>query len=106
MRPHCRFFVLVNMRCPRCKNEDMRYFAYDKGIWYCRRCIAFSRINVGDHIHPAVLSHRAWKGKPQMDYQLTKHQADVSQKVLFNLKQGKDVFVYASTGARQNRDHI
>lgn len=93
------FFVFVNMRCPRCNNEDPKYFAYDKGIWYCRRCIVFSRVNVGDRIHPAVLSHRVWKGKPELEYELTPHQKKVSDRALSELKKGKDVFVYASTGA-------
>lgn len=97
--PYGLFFVSANMRCPRCKNEDSKYFAYDKGIWYCRRCIVFSRINVGDRIHPAVLSHRVWKGKPELEYELTSHQKMVSERALSELKKGKDVFIYASTGA-------
>lgn len=77
----------------------MRYFAFDQGIWYCRKCIVFSRINIGDRIHPAVLSHRIWNGQPNMDFPLTKPQRDVSKRALEQLEKGKDVFIYASTGA-------
>ncbi len=33
------------MKCYQCGNEDKRYFAYDKGVYYCRKCVAFGRMD-------------------------------------------------------------
>jgi len=93
------FIVMNSMKCPRCKNEDPRLFGYDNGVYYCRRCIPFSRVNIGDTILPCTLSKKVWKGKPELDYELTNAQKKASHKALSYLKQGKDVFVYAATGA-------
>ena len=40
------------MECKRCGNQDTKYFAYDPfhENWYCRKCIAFGRINVNEPI--------------------------------------------------------
>ncbi len=87
------------MRCLRCGNEDNRFFKKDHGVFYCRKCIQFSRLDVG--IEPLVpkLTHRVYKKGFILDYELTSDQKKASQDVLTFLKQGKDVFVYAATGA-------
>ena len=87
------------MKCPRCQNENPRLFGYDKGTYYCRKCIAFSRVNIGDTIAPCVLAHRVWKGHPSLEYELTKYQKACSLQALKILQSGKDVFVYAAAGA-------
>ena len=85
------------MKCNRCQNEDPKLFAYDHGVYYCRKCIDFSRLEV-------KLKHRTWKGKPKLDYELTASQKCASHEVYQHLSKGKDVILYASTGARQNRN--
>lgn len=87
------------MKCPRCKNEDPRLFGYDNGTWYCRCCIGFSRVDIGETILPCTLSHRIWKGEPVLRYTLTPAQKQCALQVLKFLQQKKDVFVYAATGA-------
>ncbi|MBQ0065700.1 MAG: DEAD/DEAH box helicase family protein [Firmicutes bacterium] len=87
------------MRCLRCKNEDTRFFYNDQGIWYCRKCIAFGRVNVGDCVQPAILSKTKWRGDIKLQYPLTPHQKMCSELVIQYLKQGKSVFLYAATGA-------
>ena len=56
------------MKCNRCQNEDPKLFAYDHGVYYCRKCIDFSRLEVNEKINPVKLKHRTWKGKPKLDY--------------------------------------
>ncbi len=87
------------MRCLRCGNEDERYFKKDHGTYYCRKCIQFSRLDLG--IEPKVpkLTHKVYKKGFVLDYELTFAQKKASSDVLNFLKQGKDVFVYAATGA-------
>lgn len=87
------------MKCLRCQNEDERLFGFDHGTWYCRKCVAMSRLDVGESVRPVSLSHRVWKGSPVLKYELTDAQKRVSKQALSYLKQGKDVFVYAATGA-------
>ena len=87
------------MKCLRCGNEDVRFFGFDHGTWYCRKCVALGRLDLGQKVHPAMLSSRVWKGQPCLRYELTQAQKKVSQEALNYLKQGKDVFVYAATGA-------
>lgn len=87
------------MKCLRCKNENPCFFYNDQGIWYCRKCIAFGRVNVGDRIKPVSLSKTVWKGDFLLQYPLTEHQQKCSEQIIQFLKQGKSVFLYAATGA-------
>ena len=92
------------MKCNRCQNEDPKLFAYDHGVYYCRTCIYFSRLEVNETINPVKSKHRTWNGKPKLDYELTASQKCASHEVYQHLSKGKDVILYASTGARQNRN--
>lgn len=87
------------MKCLRCQNEDPRFFYRDHGVWYCRKCVGFSRLDVGIKPLKPTLSRRQWKGQPCLEYELTPKQKEASARVLSHLKQGKDVFLYAATGA-------
>lgn len=87
------------MKCNRCQNEDPKLFAYDHGVYYCRKCIDFSRLEVNEKIKPVKLMHKTWKGKPKLDYELTALQKLASHDVYKYLSNGKDVILYASTGA-------
>ena len=66
--------------------------------------LIFSRLEVNEKINPVKLKHRTWKGKPKLDYELTASQKCASHEVYQHLSKGKDVILYASTGARQNRN--
>ena len=57
------------MKCNRCQNEDPKLFAYDHGVYYCCKCIDFSRLEVNEKIKPVKLMHKTWKGKPKLDYE-------------------------------------
>lgn len=87
------------MRCDRCKNEDKNLFAYDHGVYYCRKCIDFSRLEVSEKVKPVPLTHRVWSGKPVLKYDLTFAQKKVSHEAYMHLENGKDVIVFACTGA-------
>ncbi len=87
------------MRCPRCGNEEQDYFYHDRGRWYCRRCIAFGRIDVGE-----VLAPPRWESSPiacsyHLDYTLSDLQLQVVEEVCRYLEQGENVLIYAATGA-------
>ena len=87
------------MKCNQCGNEDERFFAYDKGVYYCRKCVAFGRKDAYEKVNSCHLSTRVIDVKPQLKYELTNKQKIISNKIVTYLKQNKDVFVYAATGA-------
>ena len=87
------------MKCNRCQNEDPKLFAYDHGSYYCRKCIDFSRLEVNEKVKPVKLMHRTWNGKPRLNYSLTPSQVQASHEVYQYLCKGKDVMLYAATGA-------
>ena len=81
-------------KCPRCGNEDRRYIGYRNGEPYCRRCISFSGKEATYEVD--------LKGKNPnlfLDYSLSEDQKKVSKDVLRILKDGKNVLIYAVTGA-------
>lgn len=87
------------MKCDRCKNEDPALFGYDHGVYYCRKCIDFSRLDVGEKVQPVSLSHRVWDGSPSLKYALTDHQKQVSHQAYMYLCDHKDVLIFAAAGA-------
>lgn len=87
------------MKCNRCQNENPKLFTYDHGVYYCRKCIDFSRLEVNEKIEPAKLKHRTWVGEPKLNYSLTPSQVEASHTVYHHLCEGKDVMLYAATGA-------
>lgn len=93
------FFEITYMKCLRCNNEDPKFFGYDQGIYYCRKCISFSRINANEKIEPCLLKTRKIKANYHLQYELTPYQKKISNQVLDYLKNKQDVFLYACTGA-------
>lgn len=87
------------MRCERCGNEDPMYFYQDKDIWYCRKCIAFGRIDVGAKPKVVEYSKKVHKVSYQLEYPLTKEQERVVHEIRSHQAQGKDVLIYAACGA-------
>ena len=87
------------MKCLRCQNEDPRFFYKDHGLWYCRKCVQFSRLDVGLRPLRPALSRKSFPQPPVWKYELTPKQKQVSQEILHHLMHGKDVFLYAATGA-------
>ncbi len=87
------------MKCLRCLNTDPKYFYEDHGVYYCRKCVGFSRMDVNEKVRPVHLSQKALDVSPQLEYSLTESQKRISHEILNHLRSGKDVFVYAATGA-------
>lgn len=87
------------MRCHRCGNEDFRFFGTDHGVPYCRFCLSFSRLDVGQHPAVPVLKAPVWRGKIRLSFALTPFQQEVSRQILSCLQAGDSVFCYAVAGA-------
>lgn len=78
--------VVIGMQCQRCKNTDPKYFAYDHGIYYCRKCITFGRLDVGEKPKVPQVSHVVYKKGYHLDFEMTALQKAAAEKTLTYLK--------------------
>ena len=85
--------------CLRCGNADPEYFWNDEGVWYCRRCIAFGRIDAGQRPIPPKWEKRVIHCEYHLKYPLTAAQKRTVDEVMEGLNGGHDVLIYAATGA-------
>lgn len=79
--------------CPRCGNDDPRYFGFKNNQPYCRLCISFQgrevkSYQVDDEDTSASLT-----------YPLSLEQEDISVKLLENFKNNKSTLVHAVCGS-------
>lgn len=87
------------MRCPRCQNEEKKYFYKSSKGWICRRCIQFRR----QLVEEKITSHEIEEVKVDaqeyiLKYPLTPKQKEISYQCLQSLLVGKDVFIDALCG--------
>lgn len=87
------------MRCKRCGNEDEMYFFNDHGVWYCRKCIAFGRIDVGEIPETKPCIKRKFNCDYHLKYPLTPMQDMAVKQIMGYLHKKRDVLVYAACGA-------
>lgn len=86
-------WVKMNFTCPRCGNDDPRYFGEKDGIPYCRLCLSYQGKTADSHF-------RVKEGITlSLDYPLSPKQEEVSSQVFYLLKQKKNVLIHAVTGA-------
>ncbi|WP_305180391.1 helicase-related protein [Faecalibaculum rodentium] len=89
----------AGLACSRCGNTNPALFGSDHGIPYCRRCVAFSRLDAGAQLQIPLLKEPAWEGQIHLDFALTPFQQQASDQILDWLKQGESVFCYAACGS-------
>ena len=87
------------MKCLRCGNVDPKYFYLDKNTYYCRKCVQFGRVNLGEEIIPKSYKCKKHRVHPKLEFELTQAQKDVSSEILKNAINGQDSLVYACCGA-------
>ncbi len=79
--------------CPRCGNSNPKYFGYINGKAYCRFCISMNGEKAKEHIYSGATAEL------KLDYQLSKEQKEISERVIFNYKRGFDTLINAVCGA-------
>lgn len=87
------------MRCLRCGNTENRYFYKDERGWYCRRCIMFGRVNVGELPEGKRGIRKKHAISYKLKYPLTPAQKQCAAQIAFHLQHHQDVLVYAACGA-------
>lgn len=83
----------LDFECPRCHNRDEKYIGFRNGIPYCRLCLPFQGKEAKE------MKKRNFKFALRLDYPLSDNQEKVSQSVLEAVKEKKNVFIHAVTGA-------
>lgn len=86
------------MKCLRCGNVDEKYFYNDRGVYYCRKCIQFGRVNVGELPAKSTYMCKKHRVKYHLDYSLTSYQQNVVKELKKHLMNHDSVLVYATTG--------
>lgn len=89
----------MKKKCARCGYEDPQYFGKDHGICYCRRCISFGRMPVGEPVRKRKIRKPHYIKEACLKFELTPYQKQISAKALQALKNHQDVFIYAAAGA-------
>ena len=87
------------MQCLRCGNTEKRYFYKDAKGWYCRKCIMFGRIGVGELPERKNVCRKPIHTAYQLKYPLTPAQKRCASEIVMYLNHHQDVLVYAACGA-------
>ena len=89
------------MECQRCGNRDPDWFAYDPfhNNDYCRKCIAFGRMNADEPLKSVRYSSRRVDTSYQLKYPLTPAQQKAVAAIADYRTQGTEVIIYAACGA-------
>lgn len=88
-----------HMKCLRCGNQDNKYFYNDKGVYYCRKCIMFGRIDVGTMGPIRKYRKKQHSCKYHLPFSLTIYQDKVVIQLNTYLHQHQNTLVYAAPGA-------
>lgn len=86
------------MICPRCANQEARYLYPINGNYYCRKCISFGRVFMGQTIPIKEVTYDNCAGY-YLGYTLTKSQQELANILVENYRCKKDSRVKAVCGA-------
>lgn len=89
------------MECKRCGNKEKSRFAYDPfhQNYYCRKCIAFGRVNADEEIKQNIYKARKQECHYKLKYPLTAAQKQAVAKIRNLQEEKKDILIYAACGA-------
>lgn len=87
------------MKCNRCGNEEQRYFYNDHGTWYCRKCIAFGRMDVDVEVPIKQVQRKKHNCSYTLKYPLTPAQKKAVKEIEMHQANGFDILVCAACGA-------
>lgn len=86
-------------QCLRCGNTQEMYFYEDEGTWYCRKCVNFGRLDVGEYPTRKQYHRKKHRCNYHLKYPLTQQQQRCQNEIQKYLDLHKDVLVYAACGA-------
>ena len=87
------------MQCPRCHNQDARYFYNLNSELYCRKCISFHRVFVNQLRLTKSLEFPKNHYIYSLDFNLSFEQATLSHRLVENYQHHQDSLVWAVCGS-------
>lgn len=86
------------MKCPRCGNQDPRYFAQMHGRIYCRKCIQFNRVFIDEQQREDV-HVSGMQASYSLKFTLSKRQQEISDALVANYERKVNTLVMAVCGS-------
>lgn len=87
------------MRCLRCGNQEERYFYQDHKTWYCRKCIAFGRLNISESPQRGNYVRKKHACEFTLQYPLTPAQNIAVREIIHHISHHQNILVFAACGA-------
>ncbi|MDF9824557.1 competence protein ComFA [Breznakia sp. PF5-3] len=87
------------LECKRCGARDKQYFYTFKQQTYCRRCIQFGKMNIGEEVKAQKLSQKSLNVQYTLAYDLTTEQEKIVHLIRKNRKEQQKILIYAACGA-------
>lgn len=87
------------MQCPRCHNTNLQHLYKVNGQYYCRECISFHRVYVKQERFTKKIQYPLIYHHYQLDFELSRQQKKISQKLVENYQQKKNSLVLAVCGS-------
>lgn len=79
--------------CPKCGNSSEQFIGYKNNLPYCRACISFQGKEANKDFLPKD------NLKLELKYPLSEKQENISNLVVKNISEGKNILIHAITGA-------
>lgn len=90
--------VVINMKCPRCQNEDEKYFFKMGDVIYCRKCVQFSRVSVNESKNESHTNYNPYCTNYTLDFDLSLKQKEIASKLVDNYKNNINSYVNVVCG--------
>lgn len=87
------------MECPRCHNQDVDYFYALNGQYYCRKCINFHRVFIGEDRQTLTRIYQSQNISYKLDFKLSAAQQKISEQLVENYQLHKNSLVLAVCGS-------
>ena len=87
------------MKCPRCGNQDKRYFYQLDGNYYCRKCVNYSRVFVHESLDAKDAETICYDSSYHLKFSLSNKQQEISKQLMNNYQNHKNTVLKAVTGS-------
>ncbi len=87
------------MKCPRCHNQESKYFYKVAGQTYCRKCISFQRVYVDKYRFTKTIVYPQINALYKLDFDLSLAQQKISRQLVENYKSHDNSLVWAVCGS-------
>ena len=87
------------MKCPRCGNEDPKWFYLGSKGWYCRKCVKFRALQLNNDFEESYPEPPVVDAEYVLRFKLTVYQKEISDQILNLIKHHTSLLVNAVCGA-------